>query len=104
VDDIKKQCDELAKRNVKIDNKKSYKKLYEGCINGERYCKDEERVVINLHKKNGKCLQVTNSAIDCEGKATLGVDLREFLGILKIDYKFMKEVWLLWNASGYEVA
>ena len=80
----------------------SYKKLYEDCINGERYCKDEERVVINLHEKNGKCLQVTNSAIDCEGKATLGVDLREFLGILKIEYNSMKEVWLLWNAPGYE--
>ena len=101
-DEIEKQCDELAKWNVKIDNKKSYKKLYEDCINGERYCKDEERVVINLHEKNGKCLQVTNSAIDCEGKATLGVDLREFLGILKIEYKSKKEVWLLWNAPGYE--
>jgi hypothetical protein len=34
--------------------------------------------------------------------ATTGFDLKEFLGVLKIEYLSMKEVWLLWNAPGYE--
>lgn len=102
-DEIKKQCDDFAKWNVKIDNSKNQKELYEKCLGGDvGHCKDEERVAIYLHDNNGKCLEITNSAIDCDGKAGIGVDLREFLGILKIEYKSIKEVWLLWNAPGYE--
>ncbi len=66
------------------------------------HCPDIERVVINLQDKDGKCLEITNSAIDCDGMATTGFDLKEFLGVLKIEYRSRKEVWLLWNAPGYE--
>jgi hypothetical protein len=101
-DEIEKECDSIAKWNIKYDKNKTYKELYEKCLGGAWYCKDEERVVINLKDNNGKCLEITNSAIDCHGKAEIGVDLQEFLGVLKIEYQSMKEVWLLWNAPGYE--
>lgn len=102
-EEIEKQCDSFAKWNVKIDNQKSYDDLYKKCISGPGWhCPNEERVVINIQDSNSKCLEITNSAIDCDGKAPIGVDLREFLGVLKVEYKSTKEVWLLWNAPGYE--
>ena len=102
-EEIEKQCDSFAKWNVKIDNQKSYEDLYKKCISGSGWhCPDEERVLINLQDSNGKCLEITNSAIDCDGKAPIGVDLRKFLGVLKVEYQSTKEVWLLWNAPGYE--
>lgn len=101
--EIEKLCDSFAQWNVKIDNQKTYEDLYKICISGPGgHCTDEERVVINIQDSNDKCLEVTNSAVDCDGQATIGVDLREFLGILKIEYKSRKEMWLLWNAPGYE--
>ncbi len=109
--EIEKQCDSFAKWNVKIDNertydignKRTYEELYKMCMSGPGgHCPLEERVVINLQDNSGKCLEITNSAIDCDGQAPIGVDLREFLGVLRIEYKSRKEVWLLWNAPGYE--
>ncbi len=102
-EEIEKQCDGFAKWNVKIDNQKSYEDLYNKCISGSGWhCSDEERVVISLQDNNGKCLEITNAAIDCDGQAPIGVNLREFLGVLKVEYHSRKEVWLLWNAPGYE--
>jgi hypothetical protein len=95
--------DNFAKWNVKIDSSKIYKKLYEECLKLDSiHCADEERVVINFQDSSGKCLEITNSAIDCDNKAGIGVGLREFLGVLKIEYQTIKETWLLWNAPGYE--
>ncbi len=102
-EEIEKQCDSLAKWNVKIDNQKCFEDLYKKCISVPGWhCSDEERIVINLQDSNGKCLEITNSTVDCDGKAPIGVDLRQFLGVLKIEYQSTKEVWLLWNAPGYE--
>lgn len=93
----------FAKWNTKSDRSASYKKLYAECLVTPSYhCSDETRVVINLQDNNGKCYGITNSAIDCDGKSGIGENLREFLGILKIQYQSMKEIWLLWNAPGYE--
>lgn len=101
-DDIEKQCVSFAKWNVKIDSSKKYKDLYENCLSGDTWhCKDEERVVINLYDSN-QCLEITNSSIDCDGKTGIGIDLREFLGVLIMEYKSNKEIWLLWDAPGYE--
>ncbi|TAN43837.1 MAG: hypothetical protein EPN22_08850 [Nitrospirae bacterium] len=102
-EEIEKQCDSFAKWNVKIESNKSYEDLFKMCMSGlGGHCSNEERVVINLQDSNGKCLEITNSSITCDGESPIGVDLREFLGVLKVEYMSRKEVWLLWNAPSYE--
>lgn len=96
-------CKEMAEHNVNINKNMSYSNLYNDCIQQKQYCEFEDRVFVSFYDEQNQCKEVTSAIIDCDGKtATAGYDLRKFLGVLKIRSGSKEEVWLLWNAPGYE--
>jgi len=100
--EIEEECRAMAEWNVKINKEKKFEKLYNGCIEGGWVCSEEERLVIVFRDKNGKCDVIINSSIDCDGQAKTGKNLYEFLGVLKLQHESEEEIWLIWNAPGYE--
>lgn len=95
-------CKNMAAWNAKIQKDRSYSELYTKCIEQKWYCDYEDRLIVSIQDERQRCQEITNTILDCDGRASVGKDLHNFLGVLKIRSGSKKEVWLLWNAPGYE--
>jgi len=100
--EIMENCKSFADLNAKRNQQTPVEDLYEECLSSSWPCRDEERLIITFENNNGDCKEVTNSRIDCDGRAGIGEGLREFLGTMIIKKDKAQEIWLIWNAPGYE--
>lgn len=102
-EEFKANCRSMADWNAKVNQQAtSIDDLYEKCLTGNWACRDEERLIVFFMNSVGECNEITNTSIDCYGKAEIGDNLHEFLGTLVIQEKSKQETWLIWNAPGYE--
>lgn len=101
--EIDENCRSSADRNAEMNQQTPVDdSYYKNCLSGGWTCRDEGRLIVIFDSKAGECREITNSSIECYGRAGKGEDLRDFLGVVVLRKDSVQETWLIWNAPGYE--